>query len=118
MTNKQRGTDSRSPEVAAATTPEAEQTVTVRRQWNDSRQLTIPLAGLTGLHRSSVSGGIRARANQSYLHGYMSCDLIPHGAEFGHSCEHGPPPHRIKVCVVKKDNTPSMMKKLASRAAE
>jgi hypothetical protein len=24
--------------------------------------------------------------------------------EIGHSCRHGPPPHRIKVCMTKKDN--------------
>jgi hypothetical protein len=24
--------------------------------------------------------------------------------DLAHSCEHGPPPHRIKVCITKKGN--------------
>jgi hypothetical protein len=31
------------------------------------------------------------------------CDGMIAG-KLAHSCEHGPPPHRIKVCVTKKGN--------------
>jgi hypothetical protein len=31
------------------------------------------------------------------------CDGMIAG-ELAHSCEHGPPPHRIKVCITKKGN--------------
>jgi hypothetical protein len=31
------------------------------------------------------------------------CDSFTSG-EVEHSCVHGPPPHRIKVCIVKKSN--------------
>jgi hypothetical protein len=39
-----------------------------------------------------------------YLCGYVWCDAAVEG-EVAHSCRHGEDPQRIKVCVVKKDNT-------------
>jgi hypothetical protein len=82
----------------------SELTVRVRRQWNDDRIATYRIEDLSGLHMSDVSGGIQARANREYLCGYVACDRALKGA-VPHSCEHGRGPHRIKVCVVKKDNS-------------
>ena len=43
------------------------------------------------------------RATCCYLHGYVWCDAMIAG-ELAHTCTHGPPPHRIKVCITKKGN--------------
>jgi hypothetical protein len=77
--------------------------VKVRRQYNDFQIATYRLENLEGLHWSDVSGGVQARANRAYLSGYVWCDGAIDGA-VAHSCAHGEGPHRIKVCVVKKDN--------------
>jgi hypothetical protein len=78
--------------------------VQVRRQWNDmDRIATYRLADMADLHWSRVSGGIGRRAPQAFLHAYVMCDAILSG-DLAHSCRHGPPPHRIKVCITKKDN--------------
>ena len=36
--------------------------------------------------------------------------------EIAHSCEHGPPPHNIKIVILKKDNRPEIFEKLLSVA--
>ena len=46
---------------------------------------------------------MQSRANRHYLHGYVWCDGMIAG-ELAHRCSHGPPPHRITVCVTKKGN--------------
>ncbi len=58
---------------------------------------------MKGWHWSNISGGINHQANRFYLHGYVMCDGMIAG-ELSHSCSHGPPPHRIKVCITKKGN--------------
>jgi hypothetical protein len=78
--------------------------VKVRRQWNDECVASYRLQDISGLHMDNVSGGVQARANRDYLHGYVLCNSMVDG-KLSHSCLHGPPPHSIKVCVVQKDNT-------------
>jgi hypothetical protein len=78
--------------------------VRIRRQWNDWRIATVPFDRLSGLHWDNVSGGVQAPAPQFFIHGYVRCDDVD--GEIAHSCVHGEGPHRIKVCVVKKDNDP------------
>jgi hypothetical protein len=76
--------------------------VRIRRQWNDWRIATVPFDGLSGLRWDTVSAGVRAPTPQFFIHGYVACtDVV---GEIAHSCAHGEGPHRIKVCVVKKDN--------------
>ena len=41
----------------------------------------------------------------------VRCDAALEG-EVSHSCLHGDGPHRIKVCVVAKDNTRAVMTRL------
>jgi hypothetical protein len=77
--------------------------VLVRRQWNSHLIAEVPFAAISGLHWSSMSGGVHARAPRDFLHGYISCAAIIDGA-LAHSCRHGEGPHHIKVCIVKKDN--------------
>jgi hypothetical protein len=78
--------------------------VQVRRQWNDTRRIAgYVLDDLCEIHWSRTSGGIGRRTPQAFLHAYVLCDRIVSG-DLAHSCRHGPPPHRIKVCITKKDN--------------
>jgi len=79
----------------------------VRRQWNDWRIATVKLRDFSGAHMSDQSGGVHRRSPRPFLHGYIWCDAIVEG-ELAHSCSHGRGPHRIKVCVVKKDNPPAV----------
>ena len=42
------------------------------------------------------------RGHHVASHGYVWCNEMVEG-ELDNSCQHGPGPHRIKVCVVKVD---------------
>jgi hypothetical protein len=77
--------------------------VRIRRQWNDWRTAIVSLDSIDGLHWSSVSGGVQQRSPRPFLHAYVRCDQILEG-ELAHSCLHGTAPHRVKICIVKKDN--------------
>lgn len=89
---------------------DADPVVYIRRQWNDWRIAQVLLSQLSGLGWDTVSGGVQAPAPQPFIHGYVWCtDVI---GDIAHSCTHGPPPHSIKVCVVKKDNAPAVFRRL------
>jgi len=88
---------------AAAVAAEPGLVVWVRRQFDDGRHAAYRMDDLSGLHWSSVSGGLQRRANREYLHAYVRCDGMIAGA-LAHSCRHGQGPHRIKVCITKVDN--------------
>jgi len=77
-------------------------TIKIRRQWNSYRIATTLLEYLEKFHWDNVSGGVCKRSPQYFLHAKVLCTTIV--GDFDHSCEHGPPPHEIKVCIVKKDN--------------
>jgi hypothetical protein len=77
--------------------------VWVRRQFDDHRHAAYRLGDVSGWHWSNISGGINHPANRYYLHAYVMCDGMIAG-ELAHRCIHGPPPHRIKVCITKKGN--------------
>jgi hypothetical protein len=87
-------------------------TVVVSRQWGDWRRITVPISALSGLHIAAKSGGVNVHLPRPTLAAYMSCEDIPAGADFGHSCVHGPPPHTIKVLILKSHNTPATYRKL------
>lgn len=77
--------------------------VTVRRQWNDWKTGTVAAQKLSDFHWRSSSGGVGAASPRPMLYARMMCDSLLSG-EIGHSCRHGPGPHDILVCIVKKDN--------------
>jgi hypothetical protein len=89
--------------AALASLAVAEPVVWVRREFRKRRRAAYRMADLSGLHWSDQSGGRKRKANRQYLHAYVWCDAMIAGA-VGHSCRHGPPPHRIKVCITKVDN--------------
>lgn len=88
-----------------------QQTIIVRRHWNDYRQAKIMLSSISDLHWADTSGGVGTKSPHKMVYGYVYCDKIIEG-ELAHSCSHGPGPHRIKVVVVAKDNPAKLMKKL------
>jgi hypothetical protein len=81
--------------------------VYVRRHWSDYLIGTVRLSSLDGLHMDTKSGGYEGGfgvvASRPFLHGYILCTDVVTGA-VGHSCRHGPPPHRIKICITQVDN--------------
>jgi hypothetical protein len=92
-------------------TDQAPEFIFVRRQWSDSSLVAkVRLSDLSGFHLDDRGGGYGRDggfgnvAPRPFLHAYVWCNAIVSG-EVGHSCMHGPPPHHIKVCITKKDNT-------------
>jgi len=92
-----------------------EAVVAVRRQWNGWEVAKYRLSDLSLVFWDTTSGGVRAPAPQPFLHGYVQCDEMIEG-DVAHSCLHGDGPHRIKVCVVKKDNDPKVFAGLVEQA--
>jgi hypothetical protein len=84
--------------------------VVVRRQWNDWQKGKVLLEKLENLHWSRLSGGTQTRAPQPFIHGYALCTDIE--GEIAHSCLHGEGPHRIKICIVRKDNNKVVLLRL------
>ncbi len=94
---------------------DTEGTVVVRRHWNDNRRAVYGIGHLERLHWSEVSGGVSRRSPRAFVHAYVWCDGAIDG-EVAHSGMHGPCPHRIKVCVVAKDNDRAVMEQLKKLA--
>src|SRR5713101_1492989 len=84
--------------------------VLIRRRWNDYLVAAVPYEALEGLQWSRVSGGVDALAPQPFIHAYVWCNEVD--GDIAHSCRHGSGPHRIKVCVVRKDNSAILYKML------
>ena len=55
-----------------------------------------------------------AKAPRDFLHADVWCDGMIAGA-LAHSCQHGKGPHRIKVCIVQRDNSKTVYKSLVER---
>jgi hypothetical protein len=100
---EQRLRKEREERIAAIVAAEPGPVIWVRRHFDHRHRAAYRIIDVTGLHWSRRSGGKKHRANRPYLHGYVWCDAMIVGA-VAHSCRHGPPPHRIKVCIVKVDN--------------
>jgi len=87
--------------------------VVVRRQWNDWRQARVRFSALDRIKWDTISGGVGAAAPQPFIHGYILPDAIVDG-EVAYSGRHQY--NSIKVCVVKKDNSPETFAKLVEIA--
>lgn len=88
--------------------------VVIRRQWNDYRKAKVKLSALTDLQWRRVSGGVNAVSPQPFIHGRVLCTQVD--GDIAHSCMHGPPPHEILVCVVKKDNAKDVLARVLELA--
>lgn len=93
-----------------------EQQVRVRRDWLDQRVISVPVSALFDFQIRKISGGKEVRSPYPMLYAVMYCTYIPAGAIFAHSCNHGPPPHEILVCITQKDNDKNLYRKLRENA--
>lgn len=89
--------------------------VWVRRQPDDWRKAKYRLTDIRGIHYSSLTGGVGKGTPRPFLFGYVRCDGMLEG-EVAHSATHGPCPHDIKVCIVKKDNSGRVIAALQDEA--
>lgn len=92
-------------------------TVEVRRHPSDWQTATYRMDDVSGLHWASMSGGVGRGTSRPAVFGYVLCDALLCG-ELAHSCAHGPPPHRILVCLPKKLNAkrwPSILERINPR---
>jgi hypothetical protein len=94
------------------TSPPCDTEIVVRRQWNGTDGAVYRLADVTGFHWSRTSGGsvtgFGRVSPRPMVHAYVWCDGELSGW-LAHSGAHGPCPHRIKVCIVAKDNDRTVM---------
>ena len=104
----------RGPAEELEEAPMPAEIVQIRREWNDRRRASVPFDKLERPHWSWGSGGVFAPAPQPFIHGYVWCTDVD--GDLAHSCTHGPPPHRIKVCVVKKGQEKPVWEKLLAAA--
>ena len=88
--------------------------VHIRRDWNDHRVGTVRWADLRSPRWDTVSGGEQNRTPQPFIHAFVWCSLV--NGDIAHSCIHGPPPHDIKVCLVRKDNNRDVWNRLSEIA--
>jgi len=88
--------------------------VTIARDTVDAT-VDVPASDLSGFHYASFSGGRGTRFAGRQLAAYVMCTSLPYGQYFGHSCEHGPPPHRIKVILPRKLNDPDTFAALQAK---
>ena len=91
-----------------------ETSVHIRRDWNDHRIGMVRWSELRDPRWDNVSGGEQNHTPKPFIHGYVWCDKV--NGDIAHSCIHGPPPHNIKVCLVKNDNTKAVWNRLLERA--
>jgi hypothetical protein len=76
--------------------------VNVRRRPADRLRADYRLSDISRMRWDYISGGL-SRRSQWHVYGYVMCDAKISG-KVAHSCKHGPPPHKIKICVTKKHN--------------
>ena len=86
--------------------------VRIRRDWNDHRIGTVKWSDLRDPRWDSISGGEQNPTPQPFIHGYVWCATVQ--GDIAHSCAHGPGPHNIKVCLVKKDNSREVWSRVSS----
>ena len=79
--------------------------ISVRRHPQDWKTAAYRYGDIEDIRWDTFAGGVGRATPNPMLFGYVWCDGMISG-KIGHSCIHGPPPHRIKVCLVKKLNVP------------
>ena len=79
--------------------------VTVCRHPGDWHAAEYRMSDIHSLRWSQITGGVKRRTPYPMVMGYVRCDGMVSG-ELAHSCDHGPPPHSVKVCLIRKYNQP------------
>ena len=79
--------------------------VSVRRRWNSWEVAEVYVGEVSNPIWDVESGGVKETSPDALIYGYVWCDAIVSGT-LAHSCLHGTAPHSIKVCILRKDNSP------------
>lgn len=79
--------------------------IAVRRAPKDRKTALYRYGDIQDIRWDTFAGGIGRGTPYPMLFGYVWCDGMISG-KVGHSCIHGPPPHQIKVCLIKMLNGP------------
>lgn len=83
----------------------ATELVSVRRAWNSWEVAEVYVGDVTNPLWDVVGGGVKETPPEALIYGYIWCDAIVSGS-IAHSCLHGTAPHSIKVCILRRDNSP------------
>jgi hypothetical protein len=99
----------------------ADTLLAVRRYPTNRRIGKVRLGDIRHIQWRSQSGGRRSRfMAQPFVFGLIPCTKIVEGS-IAHTCQHGPPPHEVLVCMCQKDNPKDLavlMAHLANRAGD
>lgn len=79
--------------------------VSVRRQWSSWEVAEVYVGDVNNPLWDLAGGGTKETAPEAEIYGYIWCDAIVSGS-VAHSCLHGTAPHSIKVCILRRDNSP------------
>lgn len=79
--------------------------VSVRRKWDSWEIAEVYVGEVANPLWDLESGGVKETAPEALIYGYVFCDAIVSGS-LAHSCQHGTGPHSIKICILRKDNSP------------
>jgi hypothetical protein len=90
--------------------------ITVTRGWGDRRTVQISVAEIRTPIMTTRQGGRRRRLPRAMLAVWMSCELIPEGAAFGHDCAHGEGPHSILVLLRRDENSAAIYRRRRAEA--
>jgi hypothetical protein len=94
----------------------ADTLLAVRRAPTNRRIGKVRLGDLHHLHWRRQSGGTRSRfMAQPFVFGRILCTHVVEG-RIAHSCQHGPPPHEVLVCMCQKDNPKALATLIAHLA--
>ena len=85
----------------------------VKRSPTDWESAKYPFEALENPCWGDYAGGLQVPLPYPFIQGYVWCNGMVEG-EVAHSGSHGPCPHRIKVCVIKRYNDPKVYDKLIS----
>lgn len=99
-----------------------EMVVYVRRQYDDYRIAKYYFKDVWDIDWDDESGGVHTKSPGYLLYGYVKCNGMIEG-EIAHSgalgvANHGPCPHDIKVCILKKDNDPEVIKHIINEIGD
>lgn len=76
--------------------------IAIRRNAMCHKVGVVSFKNIEEIHWDNKSGGVGVTELQYRLFCYVWCNMIT--GEIDHTCKHGPPPHRIKVVILKSDN--------------
>jgi hypothetical protein len=94
----------------------ADTLLAVRRTPTNRRIGKVRLGDLRHIHWRTQAGGTRSRfMAQPFVFGRILCTQIVEG-RIAHTCQHGPPPHEVLVCMCQKDNPKELSVMLAHLA--